>query len=800
MSIRQESAPAKPETFTPEDLLQRLTNALEENERLRLIVARKERSNLILAQLNEQSERLWAAHEEEKKLQYLYNDLLLKNTPNTVLLFDESLRYVLGSEPYSPLVADSPGGLTNKPLLQVFSPKVEPGWVAKIHDYSQTILRTGDFRRFSDTVRIDDCPPLSVQVMMRPIMEGGGRIRGVVVTITDVSELVIAQRKAEEAARSKSDFLANMSHEIRTPMNAILGIAEILLHGRGLDSAQRKYIDDIKMSADSLLTIINDILDISKLEVGKMSLSPATFDFAHFLENIRSFATFIASEKDLSFQYETAGTLPELLKGDDVRLRQVIINLLSNAVKFTPAGTVTLRVVAEAETLRFDIQDTGIGIRPEDRAGLFQPFKQIDTTRNRSIKGTGLGLSIAKSIVGLMGGSIGLESVYGRGSTFSFVIPKLPGDEKEMVKANDHTRVFYAKSVRILIVDDNEINLSVAVGLLKTLYDLESDQAQSGPEALEKVAVNRYDLIFMDHMMPDMDGVETAHRIRQMDGWRKTVPIIALTANAVSGAKEMLLASNMDDFLSKPLQKAELDRILTVWIPPGCQLTRRSGGAIPPRGSSQSDRSRQEAAGGDYRGVTAMVAKWPEINVIDGMETAADQQEVFERSLRLLGIKIPELCILMEKLLAERNLPELAVHVHGLKSSLASVGAGALSHQAKDVEFAAGMGDAAYCQEYLPRFVRDLQALGQKLTQAFQEGAGLKTAVRQGETAFLRDGLRGIQQALAQYDHEAIGASLTPLLGLDFGGGTNSLLGLLKDKVDTFDYEGANDFIRFHFP
>ncbi len=791
MDTPQDTAAVGLDALAPEALRERLADALEENERLRLTVARKERSNLTLAQLNEQSERLWAAHEEEKKLQYIYNDLLLKNTPNTVLLFNESLRYVLGSERYSPLVADSPGGLVNKPLLQIFSTKVDPEWVEKIHASAQAILRSGDSRRFSDTIGIGDSPPLEAQILMGPIMEEDGRIRGVIITITDVSELVAAQRKAEEAARAKSDFLANMSHEIRTPMNAIIGITEILLHGGDLGESQRKYVGDIKQSADSLLAIINDILDISKLEVGKMSLAPTTFDFGLFLENIRSLAAYLAGEKGLAFAYETDGELPAFLLADDLRLRQVIVNLLANAVKFTPAGKVTLRVGVPGTTLRFDIQDTGIGIRPEDQASLFQPFRQVDSTRNRRIKGTGLGLSIAKNIVGLMGGCISLVSEYGQGSTFSVVIPKIAGESGGLATSGAPSRYVYADTVRILVVDDNEINLSVAAGLLKTLHGLDSDLALSGAEALEKVAAGRYDLIFMDHMMPDLDGVETAARIRRMEGWRKTVPIIALTANTAAGAREMLLASGMTDFLAKPIQKAELERVLAIWIPAGYRRERRPSPASAAGGDGE--------AGGVYDGITARVAEWPEINVVDGMETAANQREVYERSLKLLRDKIPNLLAVLESALAERDLGALAIHAHGMKSSLASVGAGALSHLAKGLEQAARGGDLPHCQACMPGFARDLRSLERKLVRVFQEAGAAGAAVPKGSKEVLREKLAKTREALRLYDTDAIGAGLLPLLGFDFGGETNALLGILKDKVDAFDYDGAAEFIAFHF-
>ena len=373
--------------------------------------------------------------------------------------------------------------------------------------------------------------------------------------------------KVFAASQAKSQFLANMSHEIRTPMNAILGISEILLHNASITGQERKYISDIKISSESLLTIINDILDISRLESGKLSLAENDYDFQAMLDNLKAMGEYLAAPNGLDFVFESAPNLPLSLYGDEVRLRQVLLNLISNACKFTEKGAVRFFVAAEGPTLVFSVSDTGSGISQEDQAHLFEPFRRVDSIRNSAIQGTGLGLSISKNLVNMMGGDISLESELGRGSTFTVTVPLVVGNEQAIAEKASAKGIAFAPGVRALIVDDNEINLSVAEGLLTDLYGIECELANSGPLALEMVRKKDFTLIFMDQMMPGMDGVETSGHIRAMGGKFASMPIIALTANAVKGTKEQLLASGIDDYLTKPIEIVDMDAALRKWVP-----------------------------------------------------------------------------------------------------------------------------------------------------------------------------------------------------------------------------------------
>ncbi|MCL2690363.1 MAG: ATP-binding protein, partial [Chitinispirillia bacterium] len=381
-------------------------------------------------------------------------------------------------------------------------------------------------------------------------------------------QLLETANAAREASQTKTAFLANMSHEIRTPMNAIIGMLEILGH-ESLNDRQMSYIKDVRVSAHSLLGIINDILDMSKIEAGKLELTPVDFCFRTLMDNITSMFTYIANSKNIEFRFELADNLPDYLYGDDIRLKQVFVNLCGNAVKFTDKGYVRLSIKSVNEKLVIKIEDTGMGIRKDDLPKLFNAYEQSDKFKNRNVTGTGLGLSISKSFVELMGGEITVESEYGHGTAFTIVIPFVKGNDENIFncknKKSDET--ISAPDAKILITDDNEFNLKVASGLLD-LIDIKAQTADSGFKAIELVKQNDYDVVFMDHMMPDMDGIETVQEIRKLGGKYEKLVIVALTANAVKGAREMFAENGFNDFISKPIDTDELHRVVKTHLPP----------------------------------------------------------------------------------------------------------------------------------------------------------------------------------------------------------------------------------------
>jgi signal transduction histidine kinase/ActR/RegA family two-component response regulator len=384
----------------------------------------------------------------------------------------------------------------------------------------------------------------------------------------------IAQRQtllAVEASKAKSEFLARMSHEVRTPLNAILGLSKLLLSKKPPDELYED-ITDIQTEGSNLLQIVNSILDFSKIESGKIDIVNKNYLFKGLIDEIGEAVKAIISSTNLQFIVELDARIPESLKGDALRIKQILLNLLGNSLKYTQHGFVKLSAslaspAGEAPVLCFKVIDSGIGIRVEDQARLFQDFTRVDIEKNRSIPGTGLGLAICASYCKAMGGTISVESVYGHGSVFIIELPQEAADSPfpGPAEGNKLEPSFSAPKARILIVDDMRTNLKVAEAMVG-LFKAQIDTVRSGNEALEKIRTSPpYDLILLDHMMPEKDGIETAREIRALG--LKDLPIIALTANAVSGMREMFIESGFNGYLSKPIVFKELESVLSAWLP-----------------------------------------------------------------------------------------------------------------------------------------------------------------------------------------------------------------------------------------
>ena len=393
-----------------------------------------------------------------------------------------------------------------------------------------------------------------------------------------------SKEEAEEANRAKSDFLANMSHEIRTPMNAIIGMSQIVLDNKELPEAVCSQVNEIKIAGTNLLSIINDILDMSKIEAGKIELIKEDYDLPILIHEISSVVSARLIQSEVNFVLDIDPTLPKYLTGDVGRIRQILMNIIGNAIKFTKEGSITLKVTwnkyEAAPDIIFDVVDTGIGIRPEDKEKIFGKYDQADTRRNRNIQGTGLGLAISRNLAMLMGGMITVDSVYGEGSTFHIVICQdvpnkyvMIGDEAAsklqnktfVIPIKEEVVVSSKPNAKVLVVDDSKVNLLVATGLMKK-YEMKIDTALSGKESIEKVKENDYDIVFMDHMMPEMDGVEAMHAIRALGDKYSSLPIVALTANAISESKDLLMSEGFNDFLAKPINLIELDKVINKYV------------------------------------------------------------------------------------------------------------------------------------------------------------------------------------------------------------------------------------------
>lgn len=618
---------------------------------------------------------------------------------------------------------------------------------------------------------------------------------------------------ALKIAEHQSDFLANISHEMRTPLNAVLGTAEIALR-RDMSDEMREYLHQIKSSAHHLLMIINDILDFSKIETGEMSIVPVDYEPLSLINDVAGIVNNQIGSKNIEFTIDVLPDLPLSLKGDNVRIQQVLINLLNNAVKFTKSGNVSLKIstrpISDKNVMLIaSVSDTGCGISQENIGRLFKMFRQIDSKRNRNVEGTGLGLAISKKLLGLMGGTISVESEPGKGSTFTFEVPQeitreersvvqsapagtvvcillgnqylrqsvetaireigavtvsidnpllgakayiiadyeLLDDAKELIARNPELKCilidrfdstaysdnenitiirkpvysfslsaamgigekfmrsddtesdvsFTAPEAYVLIVDDNDINRAIAKGVIEPL-GMQVDLAASGAECIEKVRNFRYDIIFMDHMMPEMDGIEAAHIIKQRFPSYADVPIIALTANAAGDAREMFLREGMSDFIAKPISLRTITNKIRRWLP--------SEKIIPV---SKSENKTQPQR---------ILPDIPELDLKSAMELMGSEKlllNVIEQYYRSIDKNVAKINASYEN----GNTELLTIEFHSLKSTSKQIGANKLSQMAKDLETAGKNNNNIYISENIEKFLDEYKTMKNVLSAYF---------------------------------------------------------------------------------
>jgi len=539
-------------------------------------------------------------------------------------------------------------------------------------------------------------------------LEEGEQFSGRFIWLVDITGHYKTNKKLQElkemadaANRAKSNFLANMSHEIRTPINTVLGMDEIILR-ETTEAPTKGYAENIREAGTTLLSIVNDLLDFSKIECGKMEILPVEYEVANVLTEVINMIEIKAANKQLEFIPVVSEDIPYLLFGDEIRLKQIIINLLTNAVKYTNEGSVVFKVGwKEAGDSSIDlivsVTDTGIGIKEEDMDRLFVSFERIEEKRNRNIEGTGLGISITKQLLELMGSSLNVRSEYGVGSTFSFVLKQGIRDRKPIGKFREKyaykkekykqfRTTFVAPEARILVVDDNAMNLSVVEGLLKNTK-IQIDKASSGIMALELCKKNEYDIIFMDHMMPYMDGVETNNKLKEEGGPNSGVPVIVLTANAISGAKDMYLKKGFVDYMSKPIQGKRLEEKILEYLPQEKYVLVEYD-EIEKNFYQNLWKEVADEIRGEY--------SFQYLDIPAAVESAEGDKECFRFLLESFSENEEKVRGDIQTSYDQEDYKNYTIFVHALKSTAKMIGAEELSEDAKALETAGKEENFAY--------------------------------------------------------------------------------------------------------
>ncbi|MCL1982687.1 MAG: ATP-binding protein [Clostridiales bacterium] len=603
--------------------------------------------------------------------------------------------------------------------------------------------------------------------------------------LRNTADLESQIEESKAAVKAKSDFLSKMSHEIRTPLNAIMGMIQIVQHTTDLDEISG-YTEKMESSSRHLLGIINNILDLSKIESGNFVFKEDFFSLTSNIEFVASIFAEKAAEKNIDLEIKAEGIRHDGIVADKLRLNQVLINLMGNALKFTDKGGA---VELSAEELfymdgegayRFTVKDNGIGIETEQAKKLFTPFTQAHSDKVGTFGGTGLGLAISQNIVQMMGGDILLDTEYGKGSTFQFTI-RVPA-MREAEAPDEDKPVEIAPGAfsgnRVLVVDDNALNLHVASSLLK-IYGVSADTAESGMQAIKMIQQTKYDFVFMDYIMPGLDGIETTKAIRELG---ICVPIVALTANTVEGQRETMLKAGMNDYLSKPIVMEELWQILTKWLtakPPG-QLAEAVAQTQP---EDETDRP--------------LWHQLEQINGLDvsiGLKRAGGQRCAFLKSLRLLIQEAEKCKNNLDRFLAAENMESFRIEVHGIKGALASIGAIGLSEKAYELETASRENDVDACSMKLPTFFEGLGYLSSELEKASHKAScdGRPKAI----PPELPPIFKRLSSAFREIDFDGINTEVNNLSALGLTGALKEGAESIVNMVMVMDYDRAEEQMR----
>ena len=541
--------------------------------------------------------------------------------------------------------------------------------------------------------------------------------------LININRTADISRRAIAANEAKSTFLSNMLHEIRTPINAMLGMNEMILR-ECEDANILSYSENIKTAGNTLLGLINDILDFSKIEAGKIEIIPVDYDISSLINDLVNMVHTRADDKGLILKLDFDKNIPQLLNGDEIRIKQVITNILTNAVKYTERGSVTFSMGYEkiendpdSIMLNVSVKDTGMGIKEEDMKKLFSEFERLEEERNHDIEGTGLGMSITKSLLDMMGSSLQVESTYGEGSRFFFSLKQRVvawnalGDyeasyREHISKRKQFKERLMAPDAKILVVDDNEMNIVVFTSLIKQTA-IKADTAESGNKALRLMKTAKYDIIFLDHMMPGKNGVETLHEMKAQAGNpNHDTPVICLTANAISGAREQYISEGFDDYLTKPVSPERLEEVIIYYLPKE---------KVKMISEDINDKSKDSEKPEEY----SADAEWKKVIDEDIGIRNNGSREAYMSILRLFYDSIEGKIEELDHYYLEKDIENYTISVHALKSSAKIIGAMDLGEKAQALEYAGGDGDTTYIKGHHSEFVDECMKLKVLLSGLF---------------------------------------------------------------------------------
>ena len=624
--------------------------------------------------------------------------------------------------------------------------------------------------------------------------------------------------RAEAASEAKSSFLSNMSHEIRTPINAVLGMNEMVLRESNEQNVI-EYSENIRTAGNTLLGLVNDILDFSKIEAGKMEIIPADYDISSLINDLVTMFQTRAGNKGLQLKLDFDGKMPKHLNGDEVRIKQVVTNILTNAVKYTKKGSVTFHIGYEripddpnGVFLNFSVSDTGIGIKPEDMSKLFSKFERIEEKRNRNIEGTGLGMNITKRLLEMMGTSLKVESVYGQGSTFSFRLRQKvvsweglgnyeAAHRASLSERKKYRETFTAPDAVVLVVDDTPMNLTVFRSLLKTTK-VQIDTADSADEGLALARDRKYDILFIDHLMPEKDGIEMLHELRrgslspegrgasaggqaEVNNPNFHTPAICLTANAISGAQERYLAEGFEGYLSKPVEGAALEASLIKYLPPEKVVLQKE----------QDDAAETPD---EMTALKAFYAGIKELNYEDAIRFCSNEEglkgalEQFYRAIK------PNISAI-EGFLTEMDYRNYTIKVHALKSSARLIGANTLSADAGHLENLGNslkQEDIEHIEELTPKLLADYRRFLDILSPLYAAEKAARKAAPEISIGELNEVYDTIRQFVESFDIDAIDGMISRLRKYRIPKPEEAKFATVAECVRNMDWLGLEEALR----